>query len=84
MDAQPINNTENKMRLLFRLKGIKDEDIRFKGLENRRYIQYQYWKWLIPDVLEYIQTYANINLVSENWDDEDTGPCTAYIITKKL
>tara|TARA_R100000152_G_C6780959_1_gene214522 strand:- start:922 stop:1191 length:270 start_codon:yes stop_codon:yes gene_type:complete len=78
----PINKIEEKILLLFKLKGYDSINIEFKnsGGTSKRCIKYKYWEEIDIDDIIYIQENANVMLQRTEWDDEDTGLNFAYHI----
>ena len=71
---------EDKITLLLVMQGYPRKEIRFKNCSDGRVLQYSYWKELYYDDLIYITDNCPVTFTIHNWEDEDTGPLTAYII----
>ena len=76
----PTNKIEEKILLLFKLKGYDTIFLEFKSSEDRRYIKYKYWEDISIDDIVYIQENAGVQLKRVEWDDEDTGMNVAFDI----
>tara|TARA_R100000008_G_C3487431_1_gene116958 strand:+ start:195 stop:461 length:267 start_codon:yes stop_codon:yes gene_type:complete len=81
----PVNETEEKILLLFKLRGYDTINIEFKnsGGRTNRCIKYKYWEHIDSDDIIYIQENANVMLTPTEWEDEDTGNNVAYHIEQK-
>ena len=71
---------ESKVKLLLVMQGYDKEEIRFKNSSDGRILQYRYWNPINFDDIVYIQNYCPVTFTIVNWEDEDTGPLTAYPI----
>jgi hypothetical protein len=82
----PINPIEEKILLLFKMRGYDSIDIEFKdsGGETDRCIKYKYWEYIDSDDIIYIQENASVMLKPTEWEDEDTGNNVAYHIKDNL
>ena len=69
---------EHKIKLLLGMKGYDKKEMRFKNGSGGRTLQYQYWKVIDFNDLMYVQEHCPVTFTIVNWDDEDTGPLTAY------
>ena len=76
----PINEIEEKILLLFKLREYDTIFIEFKSSEDYRYIKYKYWEDIDIDDIVYIQENANVQLKRFEWDDEDTGMNVSFHI----
>jgi len=71
---------ENKIKLLLVMQGYNKKEIRFKDGSDGRTLQYNYWKVIDYSDLCYVMDHCPVTFTIINWEDEDTGPLTAYII----
>ena len=69
---------EHKIKLLLGMIGYDKKEMRFKNGSDGRTLQYGYWKSLDFNDLMYVQQHCPVTFTIVNWDDEDTGPLTAY------
>lgn len=71
---------ENKVKLLLVMQGYDKEEIRFKNSSDGRTLQYRYWNPINFDDIMYVMEHCDVSFTIVNWEDEDTGPLTAYQI----
>ena len=69
---------EDKVKLLLVVQGYDKKEIRFKDSSNGRTLQYGYWKIISFNDIMYVQDHCPVTFTIVNWEDEDTGPLTAY------
>ena len=69
---------ENKIKLLLVMQGYDKKEIRFKDGSGGRTLQYGYWKMIDFNDIMYVQDHCPVTFTIHNWEDEDTGPLTAY------
>lgn len=69
---------ENKIKLLLVMQGYDKKEIRFKDGSGGRTLQYGYWKMINFNDIMYVQDHCPVTFTIYNWEDEDTGPLTAY------
>ena len=72
------NPIENKIKLLLVMQGYDKKEIRFKDGSGGRTLQYGYWKMIDFNDIMYVQDHCPVTFTIVNWEDEDTGPLTAY------
>ena len=75
-DTAPVHPVEDKVKLLLGIKGY--EDLRFKYCSDGRMLQNGYWRTIDWDDIMYVQENCDVRFTIVNWEDEDTGPLTAY------
>ena len=69
---------ENKIKLLLVMQGYDKKEIRFKDGSGGSTLQYGYWKMINFNDIMYVQDHCPVTFTIHNWEDEDTGPLTAY------
>jgi len=80
MNTYSIEHIEDKIKLLLVMQGYDKKEIRFKNGSDGRTLQYGYWKVINYNDLCYVMNHCPVTFTIHNWEDEDTGPLTAYII----
>ena len=60
------------------MQGYDKKEIRFKDGSGGRTLQYGYWKMINFNDIMYVQDHCPVTFTIHNWEDEDTGPLTAY------
>ena len=81
-ETKPTSIHENKALLLLVMKGYKKKDIQFKGIiGGARELRIGYWKPIMSNHLDYIQTNSNIKLDEFSVWDDDCGRKYWYQIT---
>ena len=69
---------EHKIKLLLGMVGYDKKEMRFKDSSDGRTLQYGYWKVIDYNDLIYVMNHCDVTFTIHNWEDEDTGPLTAY------
>ena len=78
-----ITPIEHKIRLLLVMEGYKRDDIQFRGDAGKRYLRYEYWEYVEPKSLRYVEEHAKVQFEFFAIEDDDCLTKYGYDIKQK-